>query len=524
MVDLLVVAWDGAPPEVLAEWADAGFLPVYSELRARGAWGEVTSTLPPVTAPAWASFHTGANPGRHGVFGWAARRKGSYLPALADGRCLRLPMAWELLSRNCVVGVVGFPLTYPAREVRGFWLPGFLAPRDAQGYPPGVLREAYKIAPGFSATPPEWSRAVRPQEWARELQQLASAKAQVALELARRFQPTALALHFQVTDTVQHYLWGREEVLSLFQTVDRALGELMAALEPRWVILLSDHGMGPVEGEFHVNTWLLREGFLRLSRRPGSRMRRRLFELGVTPRGLEGVGHRLYPVARRLGIVHSGTDLWARGPFARAARGLFLSLADVDWRRTWAYSHSEVGSIFLNRVGREPQGTVRPKDAGRVLRDLSQALSELRLPGGQPFLGELWRGEEIYQGEHAHLGPDLVFLSRGLRWMGKGLGGFLHREVFSPSAVAAGHRMEGVLLISGEGVRQGARLRAHLWDLAPTILALLGVPIPSWMDGRPIEGAFEARFLRPEYVSASAGAGQAYGEETVERLRGYGYL
>jgi len=522
--ELLVVAWDGAPPGLLGKWMDAGLLPTLDELSGTAAWGKVESTLPPITAPAWASFHTGVNPGGHGVFGWAGRDPKRYIPTLVDSRTLAIPTVWELISPHRRVGIVGFPLSCPPREARGFWVPGFLAPDDADGHPPGIMTEAKLIAPDYLPSPPEWTPSIPPEQWAQELIRGIEAEAKVAIGLAGRYRPATLAIHFQATDTVQHYLWGRAEVVSVFQAVDRALSELLSALRPRWLILLSDHGMGPLEGEFHVNTWLLREGFLHLKRRPTAAMRRTLFRCGLTPRGLEGLGHWLYPLARRLGIVRSSADLWARGPFAAAARTFFLTLRDVDWKRTWAYSHAEVGSIFLNRAGREPCGIVRPADAPHILRDLAQGLKELRLPDGRPFLGRLWFGTEIYRGEQAHLGPDLVFLSAGLRWMGKGLGGFLHHEVFSPPAMAAGHRMEGTLLFSGEGVERGAQLRGHLWDIAPTILSLLAIPIPDRLDGRPLVEGFQSGFLRPEYVSEPVAPRQGYGEDTVDRLWGYGYL
>lgn len=517
MVEVLVVAWDGAPSE-LEEW---GGLPCFRDLCRTGAKGLVQSTIPPVTAPAWATFHTGANPGKHGVFGWAVRRPDGYLPALADSRSIALPTLWEL-ANECSVGLIGFPLTYPPRKVDGFWVPGFLAPPGAQGFPPGIETLVRKTAPKFSFTPPDWTRAIDPTAWAKELVDFAMAKTRAAIALAREFQPNLFGIHFQVTDLVQHYLWGREEVQWVFSAVDSALGELISALSPRWIVLLSDHGMGPVVGEFYVNTWLWREGFLRLRRRPATTLRKVLFQLGFTPRGMESLLLGLYPLARRLGFVHSPADLWAHGPLSRMGRMAFLTLADVDWRKTWAYSYSEIGTIFLNRVGREPQGIVKPKDAPRVLADLAQGLRELSLPNGNPLCEKLFLASELYWGAETSLGPDLIFLPAKLEWMGKGLGGFLHNRVFHSALVAAGHRLEGVIVISGEGV-EPTEIRAELWDIAPTILALVGIPIPTWMDGRPLVEAFAQR-LRPKYARQELSQEKSYTADVVERLRGFGYL
>ncbi|HEC63389.1 MAG TPA: phosphodiesterase, partial [Candidatus Acetothermia bacterium] len=166
-LEVLIVGWDGADPGWLEQ--HTGELSTFAELKARGRWGRVESTIPPVTAPAWASFHTGANPGRHGVFGWATRRPGSYLPGLANAGSMALPTLWELLSGGIRVGVVGFPLTHPAREVNGFWLPGLLSPKEAEGHPPGLVREVLARFPAWRPTPPEWARGEDPGRWSQEL-------------------------------------------------------------------------------------------------------------------------------------------------------------------------------------------------------------------------------------------------------------------------------------------------------------------------------------------------------------------
>ncbi|MBK7200778.1 MAG: alkaline phosphatase family protein [Anaerolineae bacterium] len=64
----------------------------------RGAWGQLRSTVPPMTGPAWTTFATGANPARHSIYDWVYREPGTYnfVPATAANR--RLPSLWSLLS------------------------------------------------------------------------------------------------------------------------------------------------------------------------------------------------------------------------------------------------------------------------------------------------------------------------------------------------------------------------------------------------------------------------------------------
>jgi len=73
-----VIGLDGATFDLISPWVDAGLLPTFARLMKEGAWGELQSTIPPVTGPAWSTFMTGTNPGMHSIFDWVYRRPGSY--------------------------------------------------------------------------------------------------------------------------------------------------------------------------------------------------------------------------------------------------------------------------------------------------------------------------------------------------------------------------------------------------------------------------------------------------------------
>ncbi|MEJ2559378.1 MAG: alkaline phosphatase family protein, partial [Anaerolineae bacterium] len=69
-VRTLVIGLDGASFSLLRPLMECGQMPFLAKLASAGASGILRSTLPPVTAPAWASFLTGKNPGKHGLFTW----------------------------------------------------------------------------------------------------------------------------------------------------------------------------------------------------------------------------------------------------------------------------------------------------------------------------------------------------------------------------------------------------------------------------------------------------------------------
>jgi predicted AlkP superfamily phosphohydrolase/phosphomutase/tetratricopeptide (TPR) repeat protein len=95
------------------------------------------------------------------------------------------------------------------------------------------------------------------------------------------------------------------------------------------------------------------------------------------------------------------------------------------------------------------------------------------------------------------------------------------------------HRLNGILIADGRGVRAGAQTTdASIMDIAPTVLALLGLPLSKELSGRPIESLFasgslgKARSVQ-RYAPAAPVVAPAVPEvdsEAVERLRALGYL
>lgn len=104
-------------------------------------------------------------------------------------------------------------------------------------------------------------------------------------------------------------------------------------------------------------------------------------------------------------------------------------------------------------------------------------------------------------------------------------------------AAADWHRRFGLFVMSGPGIRAGARLdEASIYDIAPTVLALFGQPVPASWPGRVLAAAFEPeRFARSPVVfrgdpasrakpAAGAGGGDEEAEELREKLASLGYV
>jgi predicted AlkP superfamily phosphohydrolase/phosphomutase len=293
---------------------------------------------------------------------------------------------------------------------------------------------------------------------------------------------------------------------------------------------MSDHGFGPFYKYIYLNNWLLENKLLSLGRGLTTRLKYALFSMHVTPSSL-------YRLLDRLGLVRAAFKASKKQRHDLLAT-FFLSWRDIDWTKTKAYSFGNVGQIFINLRGREPQGIVEPGEEYAELREqIISMLAELRDPETGAQLAEhIYRREEVYSGEQAKELPDILLLPLNMEYGATGLSAFVSNQVVAPSfAYSGSHRMEGVFMLSGHGVRPGSVVQgAQIVDMAPTILHLLGLAVPRDMDGRVLTEAFDQGFLatRPvEYSDEAAipgpvgrGLSEEEAEQVTERLRGLGYV
>lgn len=160
---LVLLGMDGLDPGILREMMDGGELPNFRRLRERGDFEELRVPNPPISPTSWASFITGSNPGRHGIFGFIGRNPETYAPELfttlqpaktflglpAD---LNLPgpyqvplfpseyvnqrggeAFWDVTSRHGVrSNMIRVPVTFPPESVDGKMLSGLGTP-DLKG-------------------------------------------------------------------------------------------------------------------------------------------------------------------------------------------------------------------------------------------------------------------------------------------------------------------------------------------------------------------------------------------------------
>jgi predicted AlkP superfamily phosphohydrolase/phosphomutase len=555
---VMIIGLDGATFDLIEPWVQARHLPTFSRLMSEGAWGPVSSTIPPMTAPAWTSFMTGKNPGKHGLYDWTRRCRDSYQVYPVTASHCEEQTLWSLLSaaklRVCVVNV---PMTFPPTALNGLMISGMPAPstRLTITFPSTLLAEIEREV-GEYLLYPDPGQAYSDsgvQSFLDRLYRTTDTRLRVMEHLRAREDWDFFMLVFNGTDTVQHAMWKYmspqhplhdhtkldrfgDAILHYYQYLDGALGEILADLDENTALMvMSDHGFGPFHKFIHVNNWLRQEGWLKIKEGPKARLKSVLFDLGLTPM-------QAYNLLMRVGMGVFKREV-VRGRGQRLLKTLFLSFDDVDWPNTTAYSLGNVGQIHLNVRGREPQGCIEPgKNYEATRGEIMARLLELRDPhSGELVIESVYRREEVYQGPHLEEAADIVFIPTRMEYFGFGEYEFGSNKIIEgmERGISGTHRLNGILLLWGKPIQPGRRLDgARLVDLAPTLLHLMGQPIPSDMDGRVLSEALTPDYAGPWKIKrvlptedrsdqTVATDDNLSAEDTdliVERLRGLGYV
>lgn len=547
MSRVFCIGLDGATFDLIRPFIAQGKLPTFKKLMDGGAWSELRSTVPPVTASAWSSFMTGKNPAAHGLFDFMRRRDHSYDLTPVSARERDGKAVWDLIgAAGKRVIVMNVPITWPPSPVNGVLLTGMLTPRTAENYTyPKEIAEELRAAIGdYIIYSDEVYSKGRGEIFLNALKYSATQRVRAAEYLLQKYPADFFMLVFPETDTVSHGLWSaydpshhdhdpkdaarfRDGILEIYQHIDDLLARLISHLaSPTSILLMSDHGHGPVRHFLYVNNFLAQRGYLQFKPNLATQLKRVAFQLGVTPR-------LVYSILLAIGLGNLRRTLDKR----RGGRGLlkrfFLSFGDVDWARTRAYSIGYIGEVHINLKGREPQGIVAPGDEYERTRDAVMAdLRALQLPDGAPLIEHIWKKEEIYHGAHLADAPDILFLPRHLETIAFGDFEFGSNRMIEKSfGVSSSHRMNGIFIASGAGIKPAGEFSgAQLIDLAPTILHLMGLPVPTDLDGRVLtEVLTDARAV--EYGDAARGNAtttDGYSEEeekqVIERLADLGYI
>jgi predicted AlkP superfamily phosphohydrolase/phosphomutase len=535
----VVLGLDGAPYSLVKRFVAEGVMPHLSGLIKNGAFSPLESSFHPVSPIAWTGLLSGVNPGVHNIFDWGYRCADSYRIGAVNATRKRAPMLWDILAvhqKTC--GIFNVPVTYPPSPVQGFMVSGFDTPGlDSVFTFPGELAGELKSAVGdYRLTCQAPCVPSKEREYTDALVQELRKKKEAMLFLIDKYDVDLYWFACMETDHLLHKLWrlvGTEReclIREVYHCADELIGEVVQRFPPEAnIIIVSDHGAGPLEGVMYVNNWLQRIGMLTLKHTLSMRIKKWLEKS-------DGIA-RLYFFLSKLGAGSIFSRLPAR--LKDKAAMSFVSFDDIDWARTKAYSFGAYGQIYVNLRGREPGGIVSEgNEYDEVVASLIEGLNTLKNGKGEKMITAALRSSELYQGPFCAQGPDILFEVRSLGYDSSTKFGFSADSVFGePEFRDSGtHRREGILIARGPRIRQGVSSeKASIVDIVPTVLSVMGLSVPAYIEGRLIE-----QIVTKDVICKTMGSAQALRianrypcSETVsqreqdsikERLKSLGYL
>ncbi len=531
---VVVIGLDGASLELLGQWIAEGLMPNLARLIERGVSGGLESVVPPLTPPAWMTALTGVPPGKHGVLNFARPRFGKPTLDFFNALDRRVPALWDYLGATGKRSLVlHLPAMHPPFEMDGAMVSGIPVTdiRSDCTWPPSLKSDLVANVPGYKLYPN--TRKLKGDRDAYFEDAVATLNAQVeeALYLMRRDPWDLLFTLWQPGDSLMHFFWkdmdGRgvdsrkHFIRDYYVAADAGIGRVVEAAGPdAHVIIMSDHGHTGVHGAVYLNKWLSNNGYLSFK----TSMRDVLEFLAIK------IQRKFRKRIIRRKAYNEDEDQMQQV----AARLLEKLEKGIEWPKTKAHAEPP-GYVWICTKDRYPQGTVEPGDEYlRVREEIREGFAELLDPdSGEPVFERIVTKEEAFDGPAAADAPDLVVMCKSGFITEYGL---RKNFVVGPSQGArfnGYHVMRGMVVAAGPELRTGETIEgARILDVAPTILHLLGLPVPPAMEGAVLADAFDAsalagRPVRVEEIPVQF-TPQAHGEverDAIERsLRDLGYM
>jgi predicted AlkP superfamily phosphohydrolase/phosphomutase len=493
---------DAADPALIERWTDDGSLPALKNLRERGAYGRLASPAEWMTGSTWPTFYTGRNPANHGFYNylvWRAETMTTEPPA-ADWMTLR-PF-WRDLKEPAgpVVIAIDAPLTYGVEPFNGKEIVS-LGTHDSlipmSGYPPEFVHEIRSRFGEEMLSNERYTLQSKREfrETRDQVIQVAGRVCDLCVELIAKEPWDLFLASFASVHRAGHRLWALHNITDrlndaeraelsdglrqVYQAADRAVGRMLKAAGPDTTVLVfSLHGMGANSSK----TILLPEMLRRvLTEDTGDRVR---------PSGWLQQARELIPASIRhhvksrlpLHLRHRLTAFWRQ--------------YETDWSATRAFSmlSDMQGWIRINLKGRESRGIVEPAQFDDLCERIAVGLrSFVDVQTNEPIVSNIVRTGQVFEGEKLDRLPDLIVQwsatpSAGLQAIVSPLYGRIDWPTpgRNPEGRSGNHRSQGMLIAAGAGIKSGNIAGAHTLDLAPTMLALLGQPVPRSMEGKPL--------------------------------------
>lgn len=472
---IILFGLDGASYDLINKFAAKNDMPNFKRLIENGHFRRLESTTPPHTAPGWTTAFTGVGPGKHGIYQFWDTQAQNYVGKFMGRDDYGVLPVWDILNKvQLKTSMINIPMTYPPREVNGLIITWPLSNTLRYAYPNDILFEIARYGGHFASDIN--SMYDGDLNYIDKAIDITSKRLKTLEYVIQNCEWDFLASVFTEIDRISHFYWHfmdktsceyikidnkkfREAVEKIYIETDRILGKILEMLPDDGLVLtLSDHGFGKGEINFYIQSFLMENSLLTITKTKDNR---------------SNVGNQR----------NETSDIISNSWFECFCNEEKYT---VNWSKTVAYM-SAPGSygINVNLKGRQEFGIIE-NDYYEEIRDmLINLLSKVTHPhNGSKLFKKVARREEVYTGENLHKAPDLILIPENYSVM-------VHHKIipgvlFGSPEHKGMHNKNGIIGVYGKAV-DGKKLpfEIKLEDITPTILSYFGVEIPNYMDGKP---------------------------------------
>jgi len=447
-----------------------------------GAYGELRSTVPPMTIPAWPSMFSGMGPGKLGTIDFK-RKEGNHF-RLNTSKDWKGRVLWDLMTDERFL-VVNIPFTSPPYEINGDMICYDFAP-SLQTYPPCLIKELKSRF--FKSKKIRQENSLSKLEKIKIIYDREDMVFRIATYLLEKNDYDIAIVRFGIPDHISHISKEEKDIIDSILKLDGYVKKLMLHGNWDYLFLVSDHGIKKAENKFCINSWLYNHGYLSLTWK--GRLVRYISSL-------------LKPVLEKYNLdigrfVDNIRTIRQKRLFDMPASEIILKSINFD--KTVAFSiHSaslEYYPIYLLGAS-----------YSQVVKKLCADLLNFSFDGKR-IIEKVWTREEIYHSGKNSL-PDLI-----IKCIYPVLPILTSQKILNIESFT--HSIDGIFLAYGSNIKKGLKINAEIYDVAPTILYIYRYYIPRDIEGRVLKEIFvDTSINSPIRYAASSD----FREKEKKRLR-----
>ena len=494
---------DGLTFRVLHPLMERGDLPNFHKLKESGCEAILESKYPPVTPAAWTSISTGMKPATHGVYDFweyeEQHKPGTPRTAHVQTRRKGAKAIWNILSEyGKQVLVINVPVTYPPEAVNGVMISGYLTPSSQVNftYPQSFKEELYREVPNYQIDlDHEDMFCGKAGRLIDATLKMTENRVKLTLYLMKEKPWDFCYVAFVGADRLQHPLW--EDIMTMdtrateyFRLLDAGLGLILEQLTPEdSLFVVSDHGFQGATRFFDINEYLSSIGLLKLetSSQQNKSIHSANLKYTLKQMGLLLLARKAKEILKKTGAVKEHlVDVYQP------------MLTEIDWARTKAFVPSMSGflggyaDIFLSN-------DLDTESITELCEDLKRQVDPQT---GKPLIDAIYTTQAFGKGPYAPREPHLLLLpTEGLTFrMSMG-----NKHLWDdPNGIPGTHQKDGVLYACGGSIKRGFKAPgAEIYDIVPTLLRSMNLPLPCEFDGRVLDELF-VECKQTELISISS--------------------